>query len=122
MDKIIIHNVEYRTVNGRYALYCNKPLLSISEIKDINFITSIRLNFATKEEAEVYLLNFPKSYRSKVARVDSYIDNDVTKSCHYFSISFKFNTFHTNKSTGAVNETAITRRIKVVEKLKQLGY
>ena len=37
-----------------------------------------------------------------------------------FYVSFQFNTFWGNKTTGDVNETAIKRRDKVINKIKTL--
>jgi hypothetical protein len=39
----------------------------------------------------------------------------------YFSVSFHFNTFWINATTGDQNESAALRRLKVIKKLKSIN-
>ena len=65
----------------------------------------------TKEEAEAYKDKFPKSYKAHLGRISGMPGYESF-------VIFDFNTFWNNKTTGDVNETAIKRRDKVINKIK----
>ena len=111
--KIVIYRLDYKNptpVNGYYAL---PNLNNINDITDVNEVKSIYAYFKTKEEAETYKAIFPKSYNARLGRISGMPDYE-------FYVSFYFNTFWGNKTTGDVNETAIKRRDKVINKIKTL--
>jgi len=111
--KLAIHRLDYKNpteVNGDYPL---PQLANINDILDVNEVRGIYAYFATKEEAETYRAIFPKSYAARLGRISGMPD-------HNFYVSFDFNTFWNNKTTGDVNETAQKRRIKVINKIKSL--
>jgi len=96
-------------------------LTSFNDLTDVNEVHSIYVYFETKEEAVQFSMNFPKSYKGSVCTISKPIinDNEVTYD-ESFAVSFYFNTFHTNETTGSVNESAVNRRIKVIKKLQSI--
>ena len=74
----------------------------------IEEVQEICYDFETKEEAIMFAGKFPKSYLAK-----------ITKGNARFLVTFYFNVFYTNKSTGEINESALKRREKVISKLKE---
>ena len=112
--KLAIHRLDYKNpteVNGYYPL---PQLANINDITDVNEVRGIYAYFATKEEVETYKAIFPKSYAARLGRISGMPD-------HNFYVSFDFNTFWNNKTTGDVNETAIKRRDKVIAKIKSFS-
>lgn len=85
----------------------------VEEVREISYY------FETIDEAKLFSGNFPKSYLAKVGRVCGY-DHNVGKSYEFFYCKFEFNIFYTNGTTGDVNESAISRRSKVIAKIKKL--
>jgi hypothetical protein len=65
-----------------------------------------------REEANIFAGKFPKSYLAKVKTIGGY-DHETNKGYRYYGVSFYFNIFFTNESTGEINESAIKRRAKV---------
>lgn len=111
--KLIIYRLDYKNPTESGGYYSLPQLFDTNDITDVNEVKSIYAYFTTKEEAEVYKAKFPKSYAARLGRISGMPD-------YYFFVSFDFNTFWNNKTTGDVNETAIKRRVKVINKIKSL--
>ena len=97
-------------------------LTNLNDITDVNSVHSIRFEFTTKEESIQFLSQFPKTYKGKVygGYKTSFNDQNQYTEEVYFGVSFHFNTFFTNETTGSTNESALQRRIKVINKLKSI--
>jgi hypothetical protein len=111
--KLAIHRLDYKNPTEANGYYPLPQLNNINDIHDVNEVRGIYAYFKTKEEAETYRAIFPKSYAARLGRISGMPD-------HNFYVSFDFNTFWNNKTTGDVNETAIKRRDKVINKIKSL--
>ncbi len=111
--KLVIHRLDYKNPTEANGYYPLPQLANINDIRDVNEVRGIYAYFKTKEEAETYRAIFPKSYAARLGRISGMPD-------HNFYVSFDFNTFWNNKTTGDVNETAIKRRDKVINKIKSL--
>ena len=105
-----------------YGTHNSMPsLTSFNDIIDMNEVCSIHCHFVTKEEAVQFLSNFPKSYKASIFETYEWIINENKYGREYsFCVSFSFNTFHTNETTGLVNESAVNRRAKVIKKIKSI--
>lgn len=110
--EIKIKRLDYKnpTEHGFYSL---PSLNSLEEIQDVNEVHAIIFKFETKEEAESFASNFPKSYKGTISTV-------LCSEGNYYYFSFMFNTFFMNETTGGENETAISRRLKVIKKIQSL--
>jgi hypothetical protein len=108
---IKIDRLDYKTKTEYDGFYMLPSLNSTTEIKDINEIKGIWLE---GEGFEDIINAMPKSYKWRTANSS---DGRTIKKVGYI----KFNTFWTNETTGEKNESAIQRRIKVIEKLSKLG-
>ena len=111
--KLHIHRLDYKNPTESNGYYPLPQLNNINDIGDVNEVRGIYAYFATKEEAEAYKAIFPKSYNPRLGRISGMPD-------YNFYVSFDFNTFWNNKTTGDVNETAIKRRLKVINKIKSV--
>ena len=111
--KLHIHRLDYKNPTESNGYYPLPQLNNINDIGDVNEVKGIYAYFATKEEAEDYRAIFPKSYNPHLGRISGMPD-------YNFYVSFDFNTFWNNKTTGDVNETAIKRRLKVINKIKSV--
>ena len=111
--KLIIYRLDYKNPTESGGYYSLPQLFDINDITDVNEVRGIYAYFTTKEEAEVYKALFPKSYAARLGRISGMPG-------YSFFVSFDFNTFWNNKTTGDVNETAIKRRVKVINKVKSL--
>jgi hypothetical protein len=109
--KLIIYRLDYKNPSPVGGYYSLPQLTNINDITDVNEVNKIAIYFQTKEEAEAYKALFPKSYTARLGRISGMPD-------YYFYVGFDFNTFWGNKTTGDVNETAIKRRDKVINKIK----
>jgi hypothetical protein len=87
---------------------------SIQLIEDANEVYSIDYYFQTEDEAKLFAAQFPKSYNAKINKICGYLIDT------YFSVNFHFNTFWSTSTTGDKNESASLRRLKVIQKLKNL--
>lgn len=112
--KLTIYRLDYKNPSDTKSYRPLPNLESVNDITDVNEVKDIYAYFATKEEAETYKALFPKSYAARTGRISGMP--------HYqFYVAFHFNTFWGNKTTGDVNETAIKRRDKVINKIKSLN-
>lgn len=114
-----ITRLDYKNpVNGRQ--YSFLPALdSVKKITDINEVRTVSFVFDSKEEGEQFLANFPKSYRPSLGMCGGYQDEKGNYYSKPFA-SITFNTFWTNKNTGEINETAVSKREKFIKKLKSI--
>lgn len=110
---INIGRLDYKNPSEKGGFYFLPTLTNIEQIEDVNEVKSIIFKFETREQAELFATNFPKSYKGLVCSV--YSSNGS-----YFILRFDFNTFFLNGTTGGENETAIARRLKVIKKIKSL--
>ena len=110
---ITIGRLDYKNQSERGDLYILPSLTSIEQIEDVNEVSRIIFKFETREQAEAFATNFPKSYKGSVCGVWS-------ANVRYFILQFNFNTFFLNASTGGENESAISRRLKVIKKIQSL--
>jgi hypothetical protein len=94
----------------------------VTDINDtkVEEVQGIYYYFETKEEANIFAGKFPKSYLAKVRTIGGY-DHETNKGYMYYGVSFYFNIFYTNDSTGEINESALKRRAKVIAKIKELN-
>jgi hypothetical protein len=100
--------------NGFSGGYTMLPLIeNTNEITNTDMVWKIYIEGSIDELFE----QMPKSHGwKKGSKWDS--ANNVSISLMYIV----FNTFWMDGNTGEVNETAIKKRLKVIEKLKSLGY
>lgn len=114
-----IARLDYKNQDSR-GFYSSLPQLKdVKEITDINEVRTVSFVFESKEEGEQFLANFPKSYRPSLGMCSGYQDEKG----NYYSKPFAsvtFNTFWTNKNTGEINETAVSKREKFIKKLKSI--
>ena len=112
-NKIIIQidRLDYKTTTQIGGFYMLPSLNSTTQIDDINEIRTIMIE---GEGFEDIINAMPKSYKWRITNLS---DGRTIKKVGYI----KFNTFWTNETTGEKNESAIQRRIKVIEKLSKLG-
>jgi hypothetical protein len=112
--KVLVNRLDYKNPTER-GLHFLPQLGMVSEVSDINEVSDIYVYFKEKEKAEEFLSHFPKSYKGKLNNV--ICGNGLIE----YSVAFGFNTFFMNSSTGEINESAVKRRTKVIEKFKSLG-
>jgi hypothetical protein len=107
--KISIQRLDYKNWNGMgYPLL---PRLDSIDC-DINEIQYLSLgDYDNREEAEELLKKFPKTYKAMLSR-----DYSIERG-NFWNVVFKFNTFFTNRRTGEINESAVLRRIRVINKV-----
>ena len=96
------------------------PMVTDFNDTKVDEVQEICYYFETKEEAVLFAGKFPKSYLAKVNKVCGY-DFETNKNYAYYRLSFHFNVFYTNESTGEINESALKRREKVIAKIKELN-
>lgn len=116
MTQTQITRLDYKSIdNGG----CNMlpTLTDVNDITDVNEVNRITLHFSTKESAELTCSMFPKSYGGKVRNCSG---SYKQFSGNWFIVSFHFNTVFTNDVTGDLNESAIAKRNKVINKLKSI--
>ena len=109
--KLVITRLDYKNPTPTGGCFFLPQLFDVNDITDVNEVNKISAYFTTKEEAEAYKDKFPKSYSARLGRISGMPGYD-------FYVGFDFNTFWNNKTTGDVNETAIKRRDKVINKIK----
>lgn len=116
--KLSIERMDYQNqINGYYK---SLPILdNFNDIIDINEIYKIRFQFATQDEQIQFQGKFPKSYNAKLTKCSCY-NYETSTSYLTYDVSFTFNTFWSNESTGELNESAINKRIKVIKKIKEI--
>ena len=85
---------------------------NIQLIEDANEVYSIDYYFQTEDEAKSFVSQFPKSYNAKIIT--------IIGDTKYFGVQFRFNTFWSTSTTGDKNDSASLRRLKVIQKLKNL--
>ena len=117
-----ITRLDYKNpINGRKCLPPSLPALeNAKEITDINEVYSVSFTFDSKEEAEIFVANFPKSYRPRIATLAGIPDGKGGFTSKPFA-DITFNTFWIDKTTGNINETAVYKREKFVKKLKSIN-
>ncbi len=119
MKSINITVLDLTSVN-QFGAYNQLPSLNnLNDITDINSVHSIRILCASEEEAREFASTFPKTYKARVHGVQNW-NIDPEKSTTTYEVSFHFNTFHMDETTGSTNESAVQRRIKVINKLKSI--
>jgi hypothetical protein len=112
-NKIIIKidRLDYKTTTQNGGFFMLPSLNHTTQIDDINEIRTIMIE---GEGFEDIVNAMPKSYKWRIANVS---DGLTIKKVAYVG----FNSFWSNETTGAKNESAIKRRIKIIEKLSKLG-
>lgn len=108
---IRIERLDYKTTTQNGGFFMLPSLNNTTQIQDINEIKGIWLE---GEGFEDIINAMPKSYKWRTTNVS---DGRTIKKVGYIN----FNSFWTNETTGEKNESAIQRRIKVIEKLSKLG-
>ena len=103
--KLTINRLDYKNPSDINSYKSLPSLVDVNDIVDVNEVNGITAYFTTKEEAETFLSKFPKSYKGRLGKGIEY------------QVSFNFNTFWTNSTTGDKNETAQKRREKVIKKI-----
>lgn len=95
---------------------------SFEEITDINEIESITIGYpSSKEEMEALKSKFPKSYKAGLIQgFNSLPNGNLDFSGYVYGVYFKFNTFFLNEVTKEKNESAIERRLRVINKIKEI--
>jgi ABC-type transport system substrate-binding protein len=106
--KLTINRLDYKNPSDINSYKFLPSLSNVNDIVDVNEVNGITVYFQTKDEAETFLSKFPKSYNGRLGKGIEY------------HVSFNFNTFWGNKTTGDKNETAIKTRVKVINKIKSL--
>ncbi len=94
---------------GAYAMMSS--LNNTNQITNINEVETIVIT----GDIDFLFNQMPKSYQWKKSTFS--LKGEIIG---YMSVSF--NTFWMDKTTGDLNETAFKRRMKVVAKLKELGF
>lgn len=112
--KLLVYRLDYKNPTNTGGYYPLPLLSSVNDIVDTNEVNGIHAYFKSKQEAEEFKAKFPKSYNAHLGGVSG------DKEGYTFLVSFNFNTFWSNKSTGDKNETAIKRRDKVINKIKSI--
>ena len=112
-NKIIIKidRLDYKTTTQNGGFFMLPSLNNTTQIQDINEIKGIWLE---GEGFEDIISAMPKSYKWRISNVS---DGFTIKKVAYVG----FNSFWSNETTGAKNESAIKRRIQIIEKLSKLG-
>ena len=106
--KIEIYRLDYKKplFNGGFT-----PLSTLNNINDITDVNEIK-SIVISGDYQFILEQMPKSYNF---RFKNYSNGDK-------KIFVNFNTFWMNNNTGDLNETAYKNRLKVINKLKQIGF
>lgn len=111
---ITIERLDYKNPCENGGFYSLPTLTNIEEIQDVNEVQMISFSFATRKEADFFAAKFPKSYKGIVSIVWR------SELPCYFILRFHFNTFFLNDTTGNQNETAVSRRLKVIKKIQSI--
>ena len=106
--KIELNRLDYKNPSFNGGLSPLPTLNNINDITDVNEIKSIVIS----GDYQFVLDQMPKSYNFKFI---NYYNGDK-------KIIVTFNTFWMNNNTGDINETAYKNRLKVINKLKQIGF
>jgi hypothetical protein len=116
MTQTQISRLDYKSINNGTCRMLPE-LTNVNDITDVNEVNRITLHFIDKASAELACSMFPKSYGGKVRNCSgSYKEF----SGNWFIVSFHFNTVFINDVTGDLNESAISKRNKVINKLKSI--
>jgi hypothetical protein len=105
---ITINRLDYKNPSCRNSYSILPTLNNINDINDINEVSQIIISGDFQE----IMKQIPKSYNFKSL---NYSDGST-------KMSVSFNTFWMDSNTGDQNETAYKNRIKVINKLNQLGF
>jgi hypothetical protein len=89
-------------------------LSSLSHTSQIDDMNEIKCIWIEGDGFESIVNAMPKSYKWSFCKIS---DGKTIRN----AANINFNTFFMNNTTGSNNETAIKRRIKVIEKLSKLG-
>jgi peptide methionine sulfoxide reductase MsrA len=110
--KLTINRLDYKNPSDINSYKFLPSLSDINDITDCNEVNNITAYFPTEDEAQTFLSKFPKSYKGRLS---------ISGMTGYkYHVSFTFNTFWGNKTTGDKNETVIKTRVKVITKIKSL--
>lgn len=115
--KIFIYRVDYKNIKEK-GYYMLPTISDINEIEDIDEISSIGIKFDDTEEIQKFISRFPRYFKLKEEKYSTMDENGKYINKPYTSINF--NTFHKDRRMGDINETAIKKRIKFIEKLKEV--
>ncbi len=114
--KLNIERLDYKNPTDISSLHILSSLNSPFDIKDINEVRRIGIEFESDQEAKIFYNKFPKYLGLRIGRLGGIREG---KSIDVPYVSVAFNTFWMNKSTGDKNETAIKKRKRIIEILKQ---
>ena len=113
------HNLKIRIIEAETEVI--RSYQSFDGLKEAE-ITAVSIgDFSSEEEANNFAALFPKSYKAGIwEKYGEMPDETVDFSTIYYGVCFSFNVFHTNDTTGAVNEAAVARRTKVINKVAEV--
>ena len=110
--KLTINRLDYKNPSDINSYKFLPSLSNVNDIVDVNEVNGITALFLTRDEAQTFLTKFPKSYKGRLGTIST--------EGYKYHVSFNFNTFWGNKTTGDKNETTIKTRVKVINKIKSL--
>lgn len=106
--KIELNRLDYKNPSEYGGM---RPLTTLNNINDITDINEIHYIMISGDFQFIFE-QMPKSYNFKIST-----DLDGEKTMYV-----TFNTFWHNKKTGDINESACKNRLKIINKLKQIGF
>jgi hypothetical protein len=106
--KIEFYRLDYKNPSESGSMRPLTTLNNINDITDVNEISDILISGDFKFIIE----QMPKSYNFIIS------NNSDGEEIMYVT----FNTFWHNKKTGDINESACKNRLKIINKLKQIGF
>ena len=119
---ISLSRLDYKNTTERGGFKMLPRISSFEEMEDINEIESITIGYpSSKEEMEVLRSKFPKSYKAGLIQgFNSFPNGSTDFSVPVYGVYFRFNTFFLNEVTKERNESAIARRLKIINKIKEI--
>lgn len=114
-----ISRLDYKNPTSSRGFKSLPSLQNPEQITDLNEVSGASFTFDSINEAELFVSNFPKSYRPRIGTLHGVSDGKGGFVSKPFA-SIDFNTFWKNKTTGEINETAILKREKFIKKLKEI--
>ena len=100
--------------NQNGGFYCLPSLGSFSEITNADEVSAVYVEFETEEEARSLIAKLPKSRKARFIWHGRMV---LGKAVYTPGVCFSFEVFHTNKTTGAENESGKKRRLAVLKDL-----